>query len=98
MLPEHVKMLREWAREDEWEAKKQPDEQSLEILDEIAQKARLSGKTVTVRYYENHHYERITGRIDSFDILSKQLRMTDECGRLRSIPLEAIDDIEPESR
>ncbi|WAA13832.1 YolD-like family protein [Fervidibacillus halotolerans] len=94
MLPEHVKLLREWTKEDEWEKRSEPDGQMLEQMDQIVQRARMTGEVVTVRYYEDHRYERITGRIDSFDIVSKCLRMKDECNRIYCIPIAAIDRIE----
>ncbi|WAA10493.1 YolD-like family protein [Fervidibacillus albus] len=94
MLPEHVKLLREWAKEDEWEGKNELDGQMLEQMDAIVRKAQGNGETVTVRYYENHRYEKVTGRIDSFDILSKCLQIKDEQGRTYSISIALIDCIE----
>ncbi|WP_148795752.1 YolD-like family protein, partial [Rossellomorea marisflavi] len=35
MLPEHVKMLRDWAEEDSFEKRRELDEQELEMMNEV---------------------------------------------------------------
>ena len=96
MLPEHVTMLRDWTKEDTYKKSKQLDEQKLELLNETAQMAIESGVEVTIDYFSDHEYEKVTGKIDSFDIVKKAFRIRDSVGDVRWIPTENINQIELE--
>lgn len=96
MLPEHVKMLREWAAEDTWAERKFPDEQKLEELNERAADAMAFGKPVTITYFESHQYMQLTGRIHYFDPLTKEYRLKDAQGKVWRISLADIDQIADE--
>jgi hypothetical protein len=94
MLPEHVKMLRDWAKEDLWESPKELDEQQLEEFNEKVQVAKAMNRKVTIQYYVGHHYKTIIGKIRSFDTLQNNIQVVNEEGDIYSIPLGAITDIE----
>jgi len=94
MLPEHVRLLRDWKKEEQWEEKKEPDEQKLEEMDEIAQLALRHNKEVIVHYYIDHRYENVKGRIHSFDLLEKEVKILGSSGERIPIPVSSIDQIE----
>ncbi|MFS0643929.1 YolD-like family protein [Siminovitchia sp. 179-K 8D1 HS] len=93
MLPEHVKMLREWAQEDTWDEKKELDEQKLEQLNEVAEEAMKLGKEVNITYFSHHHTQQLSGRIHCFDPMKKEFRIVARSGRVHHISIEQIEHI-----
>lgn len=94
MLPEHVKVLREWAEEDSYKVRKELDEQQLELMDGIITEALQLGNSVTVTYYRDKQYEQLTGRIVSWDALAGCLHLTDAAGGEHRLQLPNIMDIQ----
>lgn len=94
MLPEHVRMLREWAREDEWEEGAELDEQRLEELDLIVQRAFTEGKQVVIRFFENHRSGTVTGMIVKIDPIEQVLGIRTAKREIEAIPIHSIEDIE----
>ncbi|WP_062356093.1 YolD-like family protein [Bacillus kwashiorkori] len=94
MLPEHVKLLRDWQEEELWEEKRELDEQRLEQLNEVVREAQTTAKKVSVYYYTNHHSEIITGIIREYYPLKQELKLIEEQGTNTFIPLTAITNIE----
>ncbi|XXM74093.1 YolD-like family protein [Lysinibacillus sphaericus] len=93
MLPEHVKLLRDWAKEDTYEKKKELDEQELEVLNETVAEAMEFGKAVAITHYRNHRHELLVGLIHHADSLEGKLHVVDSDGKVRYIPLTGISDI-----
>jgi hypothetical protein len=93
MLPEHVKMLRDWAREDSYEQPKQLDEQQLEWMNEIAAEAMEGNKEVVITHYNGLQHELVIGTIHYFDPYKQELRMTDKFDEVHYILLGKIADI-----
>jgi len=94
MLPEHVKMLREWAEEDSWAERKQLDEQKLEILNETAAEAMEFGKRVLITYFHLNRYKQLTGTIHYFDDLQNEFRIITQSGKVQRVLLETIEQIQ----
>lgn len=96
MLPEHVKMLRDWAKEDLWEKPKELDEQKLEEMDETIRQAVELNRQVAISYYNDNdrQNETVTGKIRSYDIVTNELQMISENGEVYEIPLQQINDID----
>lgn len=94
MLPEHVKMLREWAKEGTWTEQKQLDEQKLEMLDGIAAEAMEFGSSVVITYFKANDYAQLTGTIHYFDSLQKEFRVIDQSGSVQGILLKNIERIQ----
>lgn len=94
MLPEHVRLLRDWAKEDQWKEGKKLDEQKLEELDAIVQWALKYNKKVVLHYYKDHQYETVQGVIHSFDLIEKEVRLIDSTGERWAIPVTSIHQIE----
>lgn len=93
MLPEHVKLLRDWAKEDQYEQKKSIDEQQLEAMNEVLTEAMTFDQFVTITYYQNHHYELVIGKIDGWDKITQKLNIVDKFAELHHIPITDIADI-----
>ncbi|KYC95153.1 YolD-like family protein [Heyndrickxia sporothermodurans] len=94
MLPEHVKMLRDWAEEDTYEQQKYMDEQQLERMDDIMNEAIECGKTVTITHYRNHHHELVLGLIKRYKPLEGKLDIIDRFDEVHTIFLENIVDVQ----
>jgi YolD-like protein. len=95
MLPEHVKILREWAAEDQWIPRKVPDEQEHEYMDRVTQEAFAAGRPVEITYYEDGRYKTVVGRLEAIDPFKGRIRLRGRNGETGWISLSLIDRIEP---
>ncbi|AZU63230.1 YolD-like family protein [Neobacillus mesonae] len=93
MLPEHVKLLRDWVKEDQYEQQKEMDEQQLELMNEILAEAIEFNQDVTITYYRNRNYEIVIGKIHYWDELSHKLHVVDRFAEVHRISIDAIADI-----
>ncbi|RLQ90654.1 YolD-like family protein [Falsibacillus albus] len=93
MLPEHVKMLRDWAKEDSFKEKVELDEQQLEEMNEIAAQAMEDRKKVVITYYRLKQYELLIGYIHYYDALQKRLHVVDTFDDPQYVSMENIVDI-----
>ncbi|MGY3717049.1 YolD-like family protein [Sutcliffiella cohnii] len=75
MLPEHVKMIRNLAIEDEYVTKPELDEQQLELLNEKIGEAMEFGSEVTIHYFEDHEIKSIVGNIHYADPVKRRLHV-----------------------
>jgi hypothetical protein len=94
MLPEHVKILRDWAKEDLWESHKELDEQQLEKFNEKIVEAKALNKKVAIQYYVGHHYKTLIGHIRSFDTLKNGIQIVCEDGHVVFMSSAEITDIQ----
>lgn len=93
MLPEHVKLLRDWAKEDMYVQAKELDEQQLEVMNETILEAMEFNKTVAVTYYRNRVYELVMGTIHYWDDLGQKLHIMDHFQEVHRIGLSSIVDV-----
>ncbi|MGJ7921261.1 YolD-like family protein [Neobacillus sp. LXY-4] len=93
MLPEHVKMLRDWVKEDTYEYKKQLDEQQLEQMNETISGAMEFDQLVTISHYHSHNYEIVVGKIHYWDALGGKLHIVDRFEEVHQIKLTDIYDV-----
>jgi hypothetical protein len=93
MLPEHVKLLRDWVKEDRYEDKREMDEQQLERMNETLAEAIEFDQFVTITYYHIHNYEIVIGKIHYWDELSQMLHVVDRFEAVHRIPIHDIVDI-----
>ena len=93
MLPEHVKLLRDWVKEDRYEQKREMDEQQLELMNEILSEAIEYDQYVTITHYQNQNYEIVIGKIHYWDELTQRLHVIDRFEEVHRIPMDAIADI-----
>lgn len=93
MLPEHVKLLRDLVKEDQYEQKKNIDEQQLEEMNEILAEAVKFDQFMEVTYYHHHNYERIVGKMHDWDDLAQNLYLIDQFAEKHQIPITDIANI-----
>lgn len=93
MLPEHVKLLRDLVKEDQYEQKKDIDEQHLEEMNEIIAEAIEFDYFLEITYYHQHNYETIVGKMHDWDELAQSLHIMDRSEEKHSIPIADIASI-----
>jgi len=93
MLPEHVRILREWVQEDRYEKRKELDEQQLQLFDEIISEAMEFDRAVSIIHYHHKQYELFVGHIHRCDPLDGQLYVVDHFREVDQIDLQNIRDI-----
>lgn len=93
MLPEHVKLLRDWVKEDKYEQKKDVDEQQLEYMNDILSEAMKLDKLVTITHFRNRTYEMVIGEIHYLDEMKQELHIVDQFEVMHQIYINNIADI-----
>ena len=93
MLPEHVKLLRDWVKEDKYEDKREIDEQQLELMNAALSEAIEFDQFVTITHYHHRNYEIVIGKIHYWDELSQKLHVVDRFEEVHHISIDAITDI-----
>ncbi|MCA1063278.1 YolD-like family protein [Rossellomorea sp. AcN35-11] len=93
MLPEHVKLLRDWAKEDTYEKRKELDEQELDRMNEVVAEAMEFGKWVSITHYVKHRHQLLIGTIHHVDSLEGKLHVVDRFEEVYYISLSNITDI-----
>jgi hypothetical protein len=93
MLPEHVKLLRDWAKEDTYENKTEPDEQQLEVMNEVIAEAMEFGKSVEITYYKGRRYRLVIGMIHYWDEIAQKLHVIDRFEKVHQIEISSIADV-----
>ncbi|MBS4191134.1 YolD-like family protein [Bacillus sp. FJAT-49705] len=93
MLPEHVKLLRDWAKEDTYDQRREIDEQKLESMNDIISEAMEFGKSVTITHYRHNNYELVIGNIHFWDDINQKLHIVDRFEEIHRIHISAIADV-----
>lgn len=93
MLPEHVRLLRDWAREDEYETKPELDEQQLEQMNEMICDAMQYGAELLITFFDRTHHQTIKGTIHYVDEIQRKLRVVTVEGETKQIPIEWITEV-----
>ncbi|WP_246942435.1 YolD-like family protein [Bacillus pinisoli] len=93
MLPEHVKLLRDWAKEDEYETKPELDEQKLEQMNEVICEAMAYGAELSITYFNQTHHLTIRGTIHYVDEIQQKLRVVSKEGTMIQVPFQSIVNV-----
>jgi hypothetical protein len=93
MLPEHIKLLRDWVKEDQYEVKKEIDEQQLELMNATLSEAIEFDQFVTITHYRKGNYELVIGKIHYWDEMTGRLHIVDHFEEVHRIPIADIADI-----
>lgn len=94
MLPEHVKLLRDWSEEDAYQEKPELDEQQLEQFNETICFAMEENTELIFTYYKDHFFHTCSGYVHYIDPIQHTLRIVDEeTGNRLQLPLQIIVDI-----
>lgn len=94
MLPEHVKVLREWAEEDSYKERKELDEQQLEVMNRLLAEAMEEKRAVTITYYQEKQYKLFTGCLLGYDALAGCIKLEDTSARECRLYLQDIIDVQ----
>ncbi|KGR92404.1 hypothetical protein CD30_00925 [Ureibacillus massiliensis 4400831 = CIP 108448 = CCUG 49529] len=89
MLPEHVKLLREWKAQDEYVKKPELDEWTLQELSEQLQRAYTQKTEVELKVWEEKQIYKTTGVIHKLNTQSGKFYLEDG----RSFSFQSIVDI-----
>src|SRR4051812_20989828 len=93
MLPEHINLLRDWVKEDQYEEQKEMDEHQLEVMNATLSEAIEFDKFVTITHYRNRNYEIVIGKIHYWDEIAQKLHIVDHFEDVHRIPIATIADI-----
>ncbi|MCK6257606.1 YolD-like family protein [Fictibacillus sp. KIGAM418] len=94
MLPEHVKQLRDWEREEAWLENTELDEQQLEEMNQQIFLAMEEARKVAVLCRKPLGEKAIQGLIHYYDPHHRLLRIMNAEGKRQDVPLDAIIGIE----
>lgn len=94
MLPEHVKLLRDWAHEDTFEHQKEIDEQKLEEMNNLLTNSMEENASLLITHYRNRKYELVIGHIHYWDEFTHRLHIIDHFEEIHRISIENIADIQ----
>jgi hypothetical protein len=93
MLPEHVKLLRDWAKEDEFETKAEIDEQELEQMNEVICESMAYGNAISITYFEGTKHCTVRGTIHYVDEIQQRLRIVTAGGERKHVPIQSITEV-----
>lgn len=93
MLPEHVKLLRDWAKEDEFETKPELDDQQLEQMNEVICEAMAHGAELSITYFDQTHHLTVRGTIHYIDEIQQKLRVVSKGGGIIQISFQSIVNV-----
>ncbi|MBD1378737.1 YolD-like family protein [Metabacillus arenae] len=94
MLPEHVKLLREWKEEERYQTKPALDEQQLEEFNEIICNAMEFHHPLQFKYYDKHQFHHCTGHVHYIDTIKQTIRIVTENDERIDLPFQDIVHIE----
>ncbi|WP_036200000.1 YolD-like family protein [Ureibacillus sinduriensis] len=77
MLPEHVKLLREWHEKDDDVEKPELDEWALQELSEQLKIAYTNNSEVEIKVWEDWHVYKVEGKIAELNIQKSALYLED---------------------
>ena len=93
MLPEHVKMLREWKVEQTYENKRLVDEQLLDEMNFQLHQAIHEDRTVAITYYKNHHHFQVNGKISKINLLENRIAVKENAEEYMELSLANVVDV-----
>lgn len=93
MLPEHVRMLREWQQEESHAKPIEVDEQQLEEWHYIISEAMAAGELLCIVFTKEGGSEEVLGTIQYIDLNRRMLRLVTEKEITIWIPFQHIQTI-----
>jgi len=93
MLPEHVKMLRDWKIEQTYENKREVDEQLLDEMNFQLHQAIHEDRAVTITYYKNHHHYQVNGKISKINLLENRIAVKEDAEEYMELSLTNVVDV-----
>ncbi|WP_078545910.1 YolD-like family protein [Litchfieldia alkalitelluris] len=93
MLPEHVKLLRDWAAEDLHQQKPELDEQQLEEMNSLMCEAMETGNQLIITYYEQNRHKLLIGTVHHYDEFTQKLHVIDKFNDPHYIAVNQLIDL-----
>ncbi len=93
MLPEHVKMLRDWKVSQNYEQQRDVDEQLLEEMNRHLQQAVFEDEFVQITYYKDHHHHSVSGKVGKINLHQNRLSIYEEQAGYMELILSDIVDV-----
>jgi YolD-like protein len=94
LLPEHVKLHREWQNEMNYQKKPELDEQKFEEMDQLILEAMEYNLPINITYFSDHQQQVISGHLHLYDSLKNELRMVTLTGSPLTLKLSMLLDIQ----
>lgn len=94
MLPEHVKLLREYNESLDKVEKPVLDEQKYEEFNKVIRRAKEENITLQFTYYQKGEMKKLVGNIHYIDQLKRELRIVDYLTKKHVLKLGDIIEIE----
>ena len=92
MLPEHVKLLREWQEEDQLVIKPQLDEAQVEQLNTNLQRAYNERRPITLKVWEETEIYHVCGIIQKMNVNEKYIQLENGGKFLFEVLCDAVMD------
>ncbi|WP_243290152.1 YolD-like family protein [Bacillus sp. FJAT-47783] len=93
MLPEHVKILRDWMKEDGYEEKPELDEQKLEQFNELIYQSLKQRCELQFTYYAERTFHSVRGRVVNITPIHRTIRIEQKEKGERELKIDSIVDI-----
>ncbi|MUK89169.1 YolD-like family protein [Ornithinibacillus sp. L9] len=77
MMPEHIQMLRDLDKQYHYKQKPVLDDQELQEINNKLLLAIHNNLTVAVKYYKDHDYHYVTGKLKKIDAIEKYILFED---------------------
>ncbi|MEW9500289.1 YolD-like family protein [Jeotgalibacillus marinus] len=94
MLPEHVKMIRNWAESDQYEQQADMDEQQMEEWNNVLVLALEEKVKINMTYHDGNLYVKCSGYVRKIDPFTQTLELLEKTGKTRFIKLSAVRSVE----
>ncbi|NWO14879.1 YolD-like family protein [Virgibacillus sp.] len=88
MMPEHIEMLQEMWKEQDYNEKPILDEQQKEEINTKLLMALANDLTVELKYFDKHDFYKVKGKITSINKQNKYISLAGQC-----LPFECIMDV-----
>jgi len=94
MLPEHVKLLRDWEKEDEFQKMPELDEQQFEEMNKVICESMALGSPISMLFFDNKQYKTIIGNIHYVDEQNQKIRVVSREGKAFQISFNSIINVD----
>lgn len=93
MLPEHVKLLKEYDLNQSKKMKPEIDEQLLELFEETICEAMAGDSYLSFTYFKHEDFHLLIGKVHYIDTYKRELRIMDYHNELHRLLLDDLIDV-----
>lgn len=92
MLPEHVKLIKEWKQEEFYDKKRELTEWELEEIEQTIQHAFKMQKLITLTLWNNNNLHDETGLVTGTDTVKRELLLDTDVA-IKRLAFDKIQDV-----